>query len=96
MSLNLCWSLKPWPGSQRQSSMGGSPVGKNITKITFCLRQGPAEATGAGEGTNSGFPDFSFQLSQVGSSQRYLFDHDNDDIVIKSRVISSHFADGDP
>lgn len=67
--------------------MEGGPVGKNTAKIDVHPGS-PREQ----EGDLFGFPNFSFQLSQVG----YLYDRGHEGINIKSKVSTFHFANGDP
>lgn len=86
MSLNLSWSLKPWQGSQRQLH-GRRSSGKEHHEDRCASR----EPTGAGEGPIR-FPQFLFPALSGRIVTGYFYDRGHEDIIIKSKVSTFHFA----
>lgn len=90
MNLNLSWSLKPWQSSQRQLH-GRRSSGKEHRADRGASR----EPTGMGEGPFR-FPQFLFPALSGRIVIGFLYDHGHEDIIIKSKVSTFHFANGDP
>lgn len=82
--------LKLWQGSQRQLH-GRRSSGKEHHEGR-CASQEP---TGAGEGP-IGFPQFLFPALSGRIVTGYLYGRGHEDINIKSKISTFHFANGDP
>lgn len=90
MSLNLSWSLKQWQGSQRQLHRRRSSGKEHCAD-----RYASWEPTGVGEGPIR-FPQFLFPALSGRIVIVFLYDRGHEDIIIKSKIITFHFTNGDP